>query len=254
MLREQYQPGLVREGRWEGRGKVGIALWDDTLFSALTHSVQFHAGSSNSPPLGTKVPFTDGETEARSGSGSSSQTSKAGDQNVSWLTEKNNGHPQSVLLQVRKGTPEPAPWLGEGRSQDGSPEQCLSGLPRGSKCLSSAAPHTEDYRAARAGAPERLTVLQWLATTTDGPKSIKKNWPSCCPGQCLFWLLGLQTLMDNKTIYSTQCGRLFKPSTKGSRTFLALPAKTSAEGGESGCLLTVSVPTQSSLQSKRQIP
>jgi hypothetical protein len=97
------------------------------------------------------------------------------------------------------------------------------GFPEAVNALSSAAPHRDDYRAAQAGAPGRVPALQWLASLDHGDPpspSWKNSWPSSCPGQCLFWPLGLGTLMGNKAIYATQCGRLFKPSTRGSRTFL----------------------------------
>lgn len=134
------------------------------------------------------------------------------------------------------------------------------GFPEAVNALSSAAPHRDDYRAAQAGAPGRVPALQWLASLDHGDPpspSWKNSWPSSCPGQCLFWPLGLGTLMGNKAIYATQCGRLFKPSTRGSRTFL-VPAHPppyiyiyiSAEGGENSCLTRCLYPPNSLFRAK----
>lgn len=103
---------------------------------------------------------------------------------------------------------------------------------------------------------QRPSVLKYTRGSGGGPRVHQGRTPaqapalsSICSGS---WGL-LKTFMDNKTIYSLPCGRLFKPSTRGSRTFLALPAKMSAEGGDGSGLNTAPESSQFSLHSKRQI-
>lgn len=125
---------------------------------------------------------------------------------------------------------------------------------QGSKCVS--VPHRAEHRAVPAGAPQWPAMLKWPnMTMQEAPQSIMEEFlPKFHLEQCLLWLLGgsLKIFMDNKTIYSLPCGPLFKPSTRGSRTFLALPARMPGEGGESSCLNVVPESTQFSLHSKRQ--
>lgn len=71
--------------------------------------------------------------------------------------------------------------------------------------------------------PLRGSLAAMASHIMESPKSIKEELANLLPWAV--FIMGLHTLMDNKAIYSTQCESLFKPSSVGSRTFLALPAK-----------------------------